>query len=528
MSNQTKLINATNTICDVVKSTLGTKGRTVLFNTYNEDNRPDKPQTTKDGATAAKYIRSEDQVENLIIGMIREGAFRTMLSAGDGTTTTTILIQSLVLKGIELMNEGVSYYDVKNALDACLEDIITYLKNNTIDISNDLSILERVASISANDEKIGKYIYSLIQDIGIHTNIEVKESFLSETSVEKVKGMRWYRGWYEKFMINNHKKETFEATDVHILIFNGAINTVECYAKYTNYLQGRPLVIFCKEISEMCIDVIRTQMHSLSAPLCFIEHDGYGERTEILLNDLAAVTGGFVIDVNDPYNPENLGFAKSVIAKQFSTSITFDLSENEENQNIISYLVEEIRGKLESDSLKNNTELSNNERKFHEKRLANMIGGIAVISVGGRTQIEMRELKDRFDDAVLAIQAAIKEGVFYGGGYALLNCQKHLDKTKKKFKGNIDAYELLQKSIEAPFKQLLINSDMFYFYTEYKNNIQRKKGLDLRTGKFYKLGDYKVYDSTQVLTDAVTNAVSVAKSLLSIKEMMYDGIRSVN
>ena len=246
MTTTEKLLNGVNMLADTVKLTLGTKGRTVLF---KDDNN--KPHITKDGVTVARYVMSEDNFENMVITVLREASMKTMLSSGDGTTTTMVLAQNLINEGTRLLSEGMSYYELGNQMDEGLKDVISYIKKNSLSIESKLELLQEVASISANDSKIGKFIYDIVKEIGLYGDIEVKSSQYSETRVDKTTGMKLHKGYIEPFMVNNIKESTFTATDVHVLIVEGVIRAMTDFGPYIEFLNGKPLVVFCDDISDI-------------------------------------------------------------------------------------------------------------------------------------------------------------------------------------------------------------------------------------------------------------------------------------
>lgn len=512
MTTTEKLLNGVNMLADTVKLTLGTKGRTVLF---KDDNN--KPHITKDGVTVARYIMSEDNFENMVITVLREASMKTMLSSGDGTTTTMVLAQNLINEGTRLLSEGMSYYELGNQMDEGLKDVISYIKKNSLSIESKLELLQEVASISANDSKVGKFIYDIVKEIGLYGDIEVKSSQYSETRVDKTTGMKLHKGYIEPFMVNNIKESTFTATDVHVLIVEGVIRAMTDFGPYIEFLNGKPLVVFCDDISDITLGQIKKWLDVSAYPICFVENDGFGDRKQILMNDLAALTSSMIVEPTTEFNSKNLGFAKEIKIDQYHTRVSPD--EQTIDRELVDAIVEEILYMLEQDDNNDELELSNRERRFHQKRLANLTGGVAVIHAGGRTELEMKELKDRLDDAVLAVSSAIKMGVNIGGGYTFINCQNDLSKNNNK-KG----YNLVVNALEIPFKQLLINADLMNEYDKFKDALLRNKAIDLRDGKIYSLKNdsYTVYDPTSVLIDSISNAVAVSKSLLSVKNLIYE------
>lgn len=435
------------------------------------------------------------------------------------TTTTMILAQYLILEGLKLLEEGVSFYELSKQIDNAVVDITNYINSQSIKIEENEELLREIASISANDEKLGDYIYSIVKDIGLYGDIEVKESEYSETRVNKTQGMKLHKGWIENFMVNNTREMCFEADNCNVLIVNDMIQSVSDIDQYLRYLAGKPLVVFCDEISDITLKQFEKMIQATGYRLCFVTNDGHGDRKLLLMNDLAALTSAYVIEATSPFDPDNLGLAGKIRVDEWYTSITNGDSDTE----LISQLIDEIKTILADDENSDETIITPVDRKFHRKRLANLTGGVAVIHVGGKTKMEMKELKDRFDDAVLAVESAIKQGVNVGGGSTYINCQKSLNKAFKDELGR--GYKMVLNSLEAPFKQLLINADLFNQFEHFKSALTKGMALDLRDNTLYKLSEskYKVYDPSSVLIDSLVNASAVAKSLLSIKDILYDG-----
>jgi len=520
MQSTTKsILKGVNLLADTVKQTLGTKGRTILFN--DENNRT---HITKDGVTVARHIFSEDPYENMIITVLREASFKTMKSSGDGTTSTIILAQYIINEGLKLLEEGLSYYEMSRQIDSAVKDVVKYIKESSIKIEDNKELLREIAAISSNDEKLGDYIYSIVSEIGLYGDIEVKESQYSETRKIQTKGMKLHKGWMENFMINNPRELKFKANDCYVLIIDDVIQAITDIDQYIRFLNGKPLVVFCNEVTDITLSQIQKWMSTTGYPACFVHNDGHGERKQILMNDLAALTSAYVISAQDKFDPENLGFAGEIHVGEWHTSIL----DGDNDANMIDSIIYDIQEILDDDENDDETLITNVDRKFHKKRLANLTGGLAVIHVGGRTQMEMKELKDRFDDAVLAVGSAIKQGVNVGGGSTYINCQKFLRKSNKTSQGR--AYDLIVDSLDSPFKQLLTNADLSSKFGFYKSQLTKGKALDLRDNKLYALSKakYTVYDPSSVLIDSLTNASAVAKSLLSIKDILFDGKKLSN
>lgn len=510
-TNQT-ILAAVNKLADPVKSTLGVKGRTVLFN----DERG-KPHCTKDGVTVARHVSSENMYEEMVIAVMREAAIKTMLSSGDGTTTTTILGQYLIQEGMKLLDEGLSYYELSKQMEEALRDVIKYVTAESIQIEKNPSLLREIAAVSSNDTLLGSFIYGIIEEIGLYGDIEVKASQFKETRVDKTKGMKLHKGWFETFMVNDHRTMSFIAQNCFVLLLDDTIRSMQDIIPYLELVKGEPLVVFCNDISDITLNQLKRVYETNRPKLCFVENDGFGDRKDILLDDLSALTSGYVVDCSAKADMGSLGRSSEIRADEMYTSVMGGFQDEE----MMADIIEEIKESLEKDDEMDKTFLSNVDRRFNEKRLANLTGGIAVIHAGARTEMEMKELKDRLDDAVLAVSSSIRQGVNIGGGYTYINCCNKLTK-----KNNSKGYQLILNSLEQPFKQLLINAEMINEYRTIKGHLLKKKAIDLRNGKVYRLDqfEYKVYDPTSVLIDSIMNATAVSKTLLSTKTLMYNGV----
>ena len=523
----------TNKLVNTMKLTLGPKGKTVAY-TKSSEFHPTKPFITKDGATVAINMMSNDKYENQILSMIREGSIQTMLSSGDGTTTTAILIQALINKGIDILNEGISFYELSKSYDKALYDIKDYIKNQSINLDNKPELLKDIASVSANDEIIGNQLYELVKEIGLYGDIDVRASMKNKVEIEKYIGIKLNHGWIDVSMCNKSIHKTFEAENVRVLVYLDEIKNIHRILPYIKLLNGInkniPLLIVCEGIAPIAKKELVNLINN-GALICAVELDQILNRKQIVADDIEAITGAYIID--DSYEipigyidelEQVLGYSNFVIATANNCCLTGDMN-NPDIKELIDLRIKDIKERLLLDDNQNNTELSNIERKFHKKRLANFTGGVATIFIGGNTQVEINELKDRYDDAVLAMQASVKDGVSIGGGYTFIHTAQHLkNKTIKNNIINNDCYHIVLNALESPFKELLINADIFNRYNEIKASIIKNKVYDLRTNKYIKIKDTTIYDSTKVLLDAIENAITVSKSLLSIQAIMYEGV----
>lgn len=510
-SYQELLLKSVDEIVDNVKITLGTFGRTVLYN--NQDN---KPHITKDGVSVARHILPNDGYKALITTVLKEAAEKTLRNAGDGTTTTLILAQAIIRAGVKELNQGMSFYEMAKQFDNAVKDIKEYITREiSIPIEGQESILKEVASISANNDTLGSMIYDIIEDIGIHGHIDVRESQYSENKVDKFTGMKCGRGWMEGFMINDHKSKSYKALNPIVVVFEDMVRSLTDLIKYFKYAGvARPIVFFVDDVSDIVLKELKQIRELHSYDFCIIQHDGYGDRKYQLMDDLCAITGAWAVKATDELEEENIGGASEIIAGELYTTIV--TNEDYYNKDLVETIISEIKADIAKDIEDDEVLLSGVDRKWLRKRLANLTGGMATIHAGGRTEMEMREVKDRLDDAVLAVSAAVKEGVCYGGGYAFIKAKESLDKN------NHSCYNIVLTAIEEPFRQLLINADRINQYHNIKNQIITEDlKYDLRTASVYETTS--VYDPVAVLFNALDNSVAVAKSLLSVQKIAYDG-----
>lgn len=533
------LLKGVNNIADTVKVTLGAKGKTVLFNKhYDFEDTVGRPVITKDGVTVAKEVKSEDPYENMAIQIVRQSAQNTVSTSGDGTTTTMILAQYLINNGLKLMDEGLSPWEFNKHADKAVEEIIESIKDYSTPIDGDLNKLLKVATVSANDEKIGKLIHNIIKEIGFDGDIELKETKNEKTMVETVKGMRLHKGYFANFMVSDFTKMDWRQEDVFVLIFDGVIrdfNDIIPYIKVSVDEQGIPvpLLVFVKDVAPTALQRIK-QWHQMSQnhPFMIVEMDGMGERREELMDDVCILTGCSIVNPKDrPSDPhvaaEKLGYCReAIVTKRFTSLIEGDF-----NEDLLNEQIDMIKDKLE------NADLSLNEQKFYKKRLANLSGGVAIIHVGGQTKVEMEEAYARIEDAALATKAAIRQGVTPGGGYVFLNIANSLNVSPfEEFEGENTqhatlvateevhkAKSLVYASLEEPVRQLLKNAHIEHEFSRVKSAALSGKAYDLLTSRFYDTKSYPIYDAASVLIDSLVNSVAVAKSILSIERSIHNG-----
>lgn len=514
-----KLIKGVNTLADTVKVTLGARGRTVLFNKKRDfEDTVGYPVITKDGVTVAKQVHSEDPYENMAIQIVREAAQKTVDSSGDGTTSTTVLAQYLIKNGFKLLdNSTMSAWELAEEFDNAVNKAIELIESYSIPVENNFEYLKKVATISSNDSKIGQMIYDVMTEIGVYGDIEPKKTDLAATEVELVKGMKLHKGYFSPWMCTDFEKMEWVVNEPYILVFDDVIrdmNDIAPYIQSAVYENGSvaPLFIYAKDVAKTALERIKQWKMVNPRDLVIVEHDGFGDRKDILVDDLCVITGAVPVDANsNVYPSEVLGRSRSISVTQKYTSIIDGYYDEDE----VAATVETIEKIIESRNL------SGVELKFHQKRLANLVGGIAVINVGGQTKVQMEEEYARIEDAVLAVKAAIKKGVSVGGAYTW---EKVANDILSQEKSQNEAYLLIFKSMKEILSLLLSNAGESYREQDIRNSILLEdKAYDLKTRQFYNKDEYPVFDATSVLIDSLVNSAAVAKSVLTIEKSIYNG-----
>jgi chaperonin GroEL len=497
------LIKGVNKIADVVKVTLGAKGKNVLFN-----NRDGKPQITKDGITAARQVFSMNPFENMAIQIVREASEQTVKTSGDGTTTTIVLARYIINKGFELLSSGkISYYELSKQIDKTKDLIISEIKKRSLNIENNFDKLLHVATVSSSNKEIGTFIYDIMQDIGIYGSIEVKSSNNTKDIIDKVKGIKTSKGFYAPHFVTDRLKMEYRMNDVHIVLIDDTVRSFQNdILPYIEEAPGKPILFFVNDIEPTTLQTIinnkvaNPQMFNIM----FVEHDGFGDRRIEIMNDIAAMTGASVGTAEDF---GDMGFAKEVIVNEDSTSILGGTIE----ESIVNRLVEETQYKLTND------DLDEDQRKYYRRRLATLKGGVAVIHVGGITEVEMKEKKDRIDDAVEAVKSAIDRGISVGGGHTFISICNSLNNMENK-----EGEQIIINSLIQPFIQLCNNADSNSNELLTKLILNSDMGYNVINNELIPLDEYNVYDPTGVLIDALSNAVAVAKSILSVECSLYN------
>jgi len=502
-----KLIDGVNQLADAVVTTLGPNGRNVVI-----QNEQGVPQSTKDGVTVAKAIELEDTVENTGAQMVKQAAIRTAEQAGDGTTTSTLLAREIVNAGRRYSDKGHNIVEIKRGIDKCVKAYVDNLRDQSQDISSE-DQLRQVATISANnDTEVGELIATAMEKVGRDGVVTIEESRTGETYLETVEGLQFDRGYKSPYFVTNNDTMSATLKDAMILFFNGRITTVKDLLPLLENLstQSKSLLIVAEDIDgEALATLIVNKMRGI-LNVCAVKAPDFGDRRTLLMNDMAALTGGVVVDKDkgmklDKFDLNWLGQCRTVTVTKEQTTIVDGAGEEE--------AIEELCTQLQS-QIENSTSPFETEKL--QERLAKLIGGVAVIHVGGNTETEMREKKDRVDDALQATKAAIEEGIIPGGGVALLRASSGTKCTPENDDQKLGC-NIMFNAMRKPFQQILLNAGREDVHSV-EHTVQRSKnkntGYNIKTGKCEDFLEAGIIDPTKVTRCALENAASIAGTIL--------------
>ena len=504
-----KLINGVNQLADAVVTTLGPNGRNVVI-----QSEQGVPQSTKDGVTVAKAIELEDTVENTGAQLVKQAAIRTAEQAGDGTTTSTLLAREMVNSGMRYSDKGHNIVEIKRGMDKCVKEHVEYLRNKSQDISSE-DQLRQVATISANnDEEVGELIASAMEKVGRDGVVTIEESRTGETYLETVEGLQFDRGYKSPYFVTNNDTMSTTLKDTAILFYNGRIATVKDLLPLLENLstQSKSLLIVAEDIDgEALATLVVNKMRGI-LNVCAVKAPDFGDRRTLIMNDMATLTGGQVVDKDkgmklDKFDLNWLGECRTVTITKEQTTIVDGAGEEEK--------IEKLCAELQS-QIENST--SPFEMEKLQERLAKLTGGIAVIHVGGNTETEMREKKDRVDDALQATKAAIEEGIVPGGGLALLrasygvDCKDSMTNDDQKI-----GCSIVKSALRKPFEQILNNAgveDASRIEFTVTSGKKIGMGYNIKTGKLEDFLKTGIIDPTKVTRCALENATSIAGTIL--------------
>ena len=502
-------------LADAVKVTLGPKGRNVII-----DKKFGAPHITKDGVSVAKEIELEDPFENMGAQIIKEVASKTGDAAGDGTTTATVLAQSIIGVGLKNVTAGANPMDLKRGIDKAVAKVVENIKAQSEEIGDDYSKIENVARISANnDEEIGQLIAKAMETVKKEGVITVEEAKGTDTTVDVVEGMQFDRGYISPYFMNNAEKQTCELDQPKILIYDKKISNLQDMLPILEPMakSGRSLLIIAEDVDSQALATLVLNAMRGSLKICAVKAPGFGDRRKEMLQDIAILTGGTVISEDMGLKLENatvemLGEADKVTVDKDKTTIVDGRGNKEDIKNRVAT----IKAQIEKTT-------SDYDREKLQERLAKLAGGVAVLHVGAASEVEMKEKKDRVDDALCATRAAMEEGIVPGGGVAYVRAIEALDGLKGANDDEQLGIEIVKRAIEEPMRQIVANAGK-----EGAVIVQKVKdgkgdfGYNARTDEYENFFKAGVIDPAKVARVALENAASIAGMFLTTECVIAD------
>ena len=509
------MLRGVDILANAVKVTLGPKGRNVVI-----DKSYGSPRITKDGVTVAKEIELEDKFENMGAQIIKEVASKTNDEAGDGTTTATVLAQAIAKEGCKYVSAGMNPMDLKRGIDTAVEAVIQRLKDNSKKVKTSEEIAQ-VGTISANGEKeIGKMISEAMQKVGNEGVITVEEAKGLQTELEVVEGMQFDRGFLSPYFITNADKMTTELNDPLILLCDKKLSNLQSMVPLLEAVvqSSRPLLIIAEEVEGEALATLVVNKLRGGLKVCAVKAPGFGDRRKAMLEDIAILTGGQVISEDLGIKLENvtlkdLGSCKSIKVDKDNTTII----DGSGKKSDIEARCSSIKKQLDEST-------SDYDKEKLQERLAKLAGGVAVIKVGGATEVEVKERKDRVDDALNATKAAVQEGVVTGGGCALLYALDALDSIKVKGDDQKAGVEIIRKALQAPIRQIISNAgvDASVVVGKLLEGKKGNMGYDAQAEDYVDMFAKGIIDPTKVVRTALQDAASISGLLITTEAMIAD------
>jgi len=518
-----KIVKGIDTLADAVVSTLGPNGRNVVYtDSYNN------VYSTKDGVTVAKQIEElEDPIENLGVNMVKQAAIKTSDNAGDGTTTSTLLARELVKKGISRLNDGANAVEIKRGIDSAVDIVLKDLSKLSESITSE-DQLNQIATISANnDPEVGKLISRAIEKVGKEGVVHIEESKTGDTYLETVEGIQFDRGYKSPYFVVDNNTMSTVLKDAYILIVNQRLTAVKELLPILESVSqsNKALLIIAEDIDGEALAAMIVNKMRGTLKVCAVKAPDFGDRRKLILEDIATLTGGQVVDKDkgmklDRFNSEWFGEARTITVTKDQTTII----DGQGNEDQIVTRAEELAKQIDEAS-------TPFEMEKLQARLANFSGGVAIVHVGGNTETEMKEKKDRVDDALHATKAALADGIVPGGGVALLYSREAIcDKMPKDISDDTKfGYELVYKACGKPFEQILINAG--YTETEATMIAQYKlkdsgndlwTGYNIKTEEVVNMKEAGIIDPHKVTCQALSNASSIAGTALLTEVAIID------
>jgi chaperonin GroEL len=510
-----RMLRGVDILNNAVKVTLGPKGRNVVL-----DKSFGAPRITKDGVTVAKEIELEDKFENMGAQMVREVASKTSDVAGDGTTTATVLAASIVKEGAKSVAAGMNPMDLKRGIDLAVETVVEDLKKNSKKVTSNEEIAQ-VATISANgDAEIGRFLADAMKKVGNEGVITVEEAKSLETELDVVEGMQFDRGYISPYFVTNADKMRVEMEDPYILINEKKLSGLqELLPLLESVVQtGKPLLIIAEDVEGEALATLVVNKLRGGLKVAAVKAPGFGDRRKAMLQDIAVLTGGQAISEDLGIKLENvtlnmLGRAKKVTIDKENTTIVGGAGKKSD----IEARITQIKAQIEETT-------SDYDREKLQERLAKLAGGVAVIRVGGATEVEVKERKDRVDDAMHATRAAVEEGILPGGGVALLRATEALKKVRPHNDDQKTGVEIVRKALSWPARQIAINAgeDGSVIVGKIMEKDQYGFGFDAQSGEYGNLVSKGIIDPTKVVRTALQDAASVAGLLITTEAMVAE------
>ena len=510
-----RMLHGIDILADAVRVTLGPKGRNVVL-----DKSFGAPRITKDGVTVAKEIELENKFENMGAQMVREVASKTSDQAGDGTTTATVLAHAIVKEGTKGVAAGMNPMDLKRGVELAVNAIVEDLKKHSKAISSNVEIAQ-VGTISANgDSEIGRFLAEAMKKVGNEGVITVEEAKSLETELEVVEGMQFDRGYISPYFITNADKMRAEMEDPYLLIYEKKLSALnELLPLLESVVQtGKPLLIIAEDVEGEALATLVVNKLRGGLKVAAVKAPGFGDRRKAMLQDIAILTGGTAISEDlgiklESVKLDMLGRAKKVMIDKENTTIVSGAGKKKD----IEGRVAQIKAQIEETT-------SDYDREKLQERLAKLAGGVAVIRVGGATEVEVKERKDRVDDAMHATRAAVEEGILPGGGVALLRAVESLKRVKTENEDQKHGIEIVKKAITWPARQIAINSgeDGSVVVGKILEHDTYAYGFDAQTGEFGNLVTKGIIDPTKVVRIALQDGASIAGLLITTEAMVAE------
>jgi chaperonin GroEL len=505
-----KIVKGINKLADAVTSTLGPNGRNVIYTEYGE------VRSTKDGVSVAKQISNlEDPIENLGVEMIKQASIKTANNAGDGTTTSTLLAQKMINEGLSSLDKGANAVEIKRGIDLAIKEVVNCMRKEIAQDITSENQLEQVATISANnDPEVGKLIATAMEKVGREGVVHIEESKTGETYLETVEGMQFDRGYKSHYFVTNNNDMSCTLDEPFVLIADKKFGQVKDLLPILEYAStsGKSLLIIAEDIDGEALSTLIVNKMRGTLKVCAVKAPDFGDRRKLLLEDMAIMTGGVVFSPDkgmklDKFDKSWFGKARLVTVTKEETTIVDGKGETDK----IEARIDELQQQIEKSIVPF-------EKEKLQERLAKYIGGVAIIHVGGNSELEMKETKDRVDDALHATKAAIEEGIVPGGGSVLLYAREAITRTRMEL--DSDLYigkEIVYKACAAPFMKILANAG----YSEGEcygliNQMGKDNwtGYNLKSETFVNMKEAGIIDPAKVTRNALENAASIAGTVL--------------